>query len=112
MKPEILGVKQINKTEHSNKGSQIQWWDIEYRLESEVKTFRSSFGLTAQGKFFFSSKQKDVDKVVMALVKHELFQRIRITIASDWLVLLVNELGEDAVKQAFEEAVVKTLLES
>ena len=99
MKPEILEVEQLSE-DLSNKGSHVQWWAVRYRIGGETRMHKCSFGLTAQGRFG------------VALRKHELFKRIRVTIASDWLVLLIQELGDDAVKQAFEEAVVKSVAEA
>lgn len=113
----ILDIEQIRSDGVSNKGSRVHVWKVSYEhdglhVPALRKTFKFMCGLTAEGKFFLTSAAKDADKVLPALRSHELFRRMRITIAAEYLTSLVKELGDDAVKQAFEEAVVKSVDEA
>lgn len=123
----ILGVTQVKAEAVSNHGSHWGLWDIDYEMTQPgkfdwrdglspdimiTKVFRISCGLTAAGKFYISSDKKDHDKVVAALRRDPLFLRVRMDIASSMLLALVQELGDDAVKQAFEEAIVKSVTET
>jgi hypothetical protein len=124
----ILGVEQAKAEAVSHSGSHWGLWDVRYEIVepgkfvkscrhlsldvAAIRTFRISCGLTSAGKFFLSCKTKDRDRVVEALRKSPLFLRIRMDIASSMLLSLVQELGDDAVRQAFEEAIVKSVAEA
>lgn len=101
-----------------SKGTHISNLKIEYEdgkpdvFGRIVKTFHATCGLTASGKFYVTCSTKDMDKVIPALKKHELFQKVRVSVAANALKELVRELGEDAVKLAFDEAIVKLVVET
>lgn len=105
----ILSVELVDSSGISHNGGRMQNWVLRYEKDGRQVKFPFNSSLK-DGKIYLFHRQKDPDKAMAAMRASPHFERVRVTIASDALVNLVRQLGYDAVKQAFDEAVVKSVV--
>lgn len=104
----ILSVEQVRSEGVSHNGGHMQTWVLRYEHGGRQVKFPFNSSLK-DGKIYLFHRQKDPDRAMAVMRASPHFERVRITIASDALVNLVRQLGYDAVKQAFEEAIIKSV---
>jgi len=107
---QIKDVVTMRFDDNPRKGARIQEWRVHYSVETMRKSFDFMCSFDNNGKLHIFHGKKDSDRVVAALKKNpSFFKRLCINACADYLAELVRELGVDAMRQAFDEAIVKSV---